>query len=86
MSATNLPSCDCLNWCGDDPWLRDGRAAPCQERIDKERREREQADERKRIIDLANRLNDSAEKTGIVVVDAKTIGDLRDALVRHIKP
>ncbi|TCS35835.1 hypothetical protein EDC30_109134 [Paucimonas lemoignei] len=21
--------CDCINWCGDDPWLRDGRSKPC---------------------------------------------------------
>jgi hypothetical protein len=28
--------CDCLNDCGDDPQLRDGRAQPC-ERLQKER-------------------------------------------------
>lgn len=28
--------CDCLNDCGDDPWLRDGRSQPC-ERLKKER-------------------------------------------------
>lgn len=22
--------CDCLNFCGDDPWLKDGRAKPCE--------------------------------------------------------
>ena len=22
--------CDCLNHCGDDPWLKDGRAFKCQ--------------------------------------------------------
>ncbi len=21
--------CDCLIYCGDDPWLQDGRARPC---------------------------------------------------------
>jgi hypothetical protein len=25
--------CDCLNECGDDPWLRDGRVKPCDGRI-----------------------------------------------------
>lgn len=25
--------CDCLNWCGDDPALHDGRADPCDHRI-----------------------------------------------------
>lgn len=29
-------SCGCLNFCGDDPWLKDGRAKPC-ERLQKER-------------------------------------------------
>jgi len=24
--------CDCLIWCGDDPWLQDGRATPCAEK------------------------------------------------------
>ena len=24
-----MTSCDCLNECGDDPWLRDGRAEWC---------------------------------------------------------
>lgn len=24
--------CDCLNWCGDDPWLVDGRVDPCEHR------------------------------------------------------
>lgn len=28
-AATALPPCDCLNFCGDDPWLKQGRAAKC---------------------------------------------------------
>ncbi|MGZ8239523.1 MAG: hypothetical protein ACXWTY_16815 [Methylobacter sp.] len=24
--------CDCLNYCGDDPWLKDRRAEPCDEK------------------------------------------------------
>ena len=23
-------ACDCLNECGDDPWLKNGRAKPCK--------------------------------------------------------
>lgn len=23
--------CDCLNHCGDDPWLKDGRSEPCEQ-------------------------------------------------------
>jgi len=27
--ATGPDACDCLNACGDDPWLKDGRARHC---------------------------------------------------------
>jgi hypothetical protein len=27
--ANGADTCDCLNYCGDDPWLRDGRSMPC---------------------------------------------------------
>lgn len=27
--ADGPDNCDCLNQCGDDPWLNDGRATPC---------------------------------------------------------
>ena len=79
-------ACDCLNWCGDDPWLKDGRAVPCQERLDRERREREAATERRRVLDLANRLAESASKHGSGMVDAEVANDLRDTLARFIKP
>lgn len=29
MSAIPV-TCDCLNRCGDDPWLKDGRSQPCK--------------------------------------------------------
>ena len=29
-------SCDCLNTCGDDPWLKDGRVHPCKNFIERE--------------------------------------------------
>jgi hypothetical protein len=31
-----MVDCDCLNHCGDDPWLKDGRAKPCQYRLKKQ--------------------------------------------------
>lgn len=40
--------CDCLNWCGDDPWLQDGRAKPCDHKIQKEK-------ERQMAIEAMNR-------------------------------
>ena len=24
-----LPSCDCINTCGDDPWIKQRKARPC---------------------------------------------------------
>jgi hypothetical protein len=27
-----VSKCDCLNECGDDPWLRTGKAEPCDGR------------------------------------------------------
>ena len=36
--------CDCLNECGDDPWLRDGRAEPC-DRLKERRAQKLQRDE-----------------------------------------
>lgn len=29
LPAVGPDTCDCLNQCGDDPWLKDGRSAPC---------------------------------------------------------
>lgn len=42
MSTDNkaLPACDCLNYCGDDPWLKNGKAAECEKM--KLRREQDQ--------------------------------------------
>lgn len=30
--ANGPDDCDCLNACGDDPWLKDGRSLPCERR------------------------------------------------------
>lgn len=30
---TKVP-CDCLNFCGDDPWLKSGKSTPCKALID----------------------------------------------------
>jgi hypothetical protein len=27
-----MTKCDCLNECGDDPWLRSGKSDPCDSR------------------------------------------------------
>lgn len=35
MSAKTPRDCDCLNDCGDDPWLQDGRCKPCAYRVER---------------------------------------------------
>lgn len=37
---TDLPSCDCLNWCGDDPWLQEKRCKPCDWKVQYDNRPR----------------------------------------------
>lgn len=34
--ADGLDDCDCLNTCGDDPWLAKGKAKPCERRASEE--------------------------------------------------
>ncbi|MCB5187403.1 hypothetical protein LG200_05210 [Methylobacillus caricis] len=29
-----LPPCDCINRCGDDPWISTGKAKPCKSYIE----------------------------------------------------
>lgn len=38
---TDKVTCDCLIYCGDDPWLTVGRAAPCQYKVARDAAERE---------------------------------------------
>lgn len=40
--------CDCLVYCGDDPWLKDGRSKPCAQKVQKE-------EERRLAIEAMNR-------------------------------
>ena len=28
-----MEKCDCLNYCGDDPWLKDRKVKPCEAAI-----------------------------------------------------
>jgi hypothetical protein len=49
LPAGGPDKCDCLNDCGDDPWLKDGRAAPC-ERLQQQRQR--EAIARRRAVNL----------------------------------
>lgn len=35
---SSLPKCDCLIWCGDDPWLTKGKAEYCDHFKQKEKK------------------------------------------------
>ncbi len=53
MSAT--PKCDCLNHCGDDPWLKDGRAEPCEKLLAAQLQEKEAVEQIKKVKQIAAR-------------------------------
>lgn len=55
--------CDCLVHCGDDPWLKDGRAYPCPSKV---RRDRECAEAAERF-DLQRRIADDAAAAKVTV-------------------
>jgi len=42
-----MRKCDCLNECGDDRWVHDGRAEPCEYRL------RQLAEREQRQTDIA---------------------------------
>lgn len=48
-TAGPLPPCDCLNYCGDDPWLYKGQAEPC-EAIKRQRQQHEQRESERRAL------------------------------------
>lgn len=63
MNSDARPPCDCLNWCGDDPWLATGRSRPC-DALTARQRERAEAETR------AHRRQALLQATGHLTVDA----------------
>lgn len=62
--------CDCLNWCGDDPGLHDGRADPCEDRIKSQQEAAERALWRLcRWKDVNKELPDADETVLIATID-----------------
>lgn len=49
-------ACDCLNYCGDDPWLQDGRAAPCDRKKARDRKAAELQAKHARVSELLQQL------------------------------
>lgn len=50
-----LPPCDCLNYCGDDPWIAQGKAQACEHKI---KRDKEAAQRGERSAQQAARLTE----------------------------
>lgn len=68
--------CDCTARCGDDPWLRDGRATPCPNLA----RELAAHQERARTRETARALLGIAQEDGQVVVSLANMAALCRAL------
>jgi|GEM_PF-4710857 len=73
-SAMAKPTrCDCLNVCGDDPWLDDGRSMPCDGLL----RVRAAATERCRVRGVVCSLSAAAQANGQVVVSAEDMAAIQ---------
>ncbi len=72
MTTTTPVECDCLNWCGDDPWLKDGRAQPCK------------ALKKQKIQAAIHAKRDKARMVLHRRYNTATIEDLVDAQASHI--
>lgn len=60
-SPTAPAPCDCLNWCGDDRWLRDGRATPCAARLKYDEKEAREIDRQINITRLLEKLGHAGD-------------------------
>lgn len=49
--------CDCLNYCGDDPWLAQGKAEPCEARKKRALEAQQRAKEQTTPEEVRDRLN-----------------------------
>ena len=58
-----LPKCDCLNWCGDDIRVPNGKAKPCQHWL----REQAEAEERMNMEDDAARYRWLRKNSGYTI-------------------
>lgn len=65
--------CDCTVWCGDDPWLKDGRSEPCAH---KKKADADAARAARRIA-CTNRLLDELGYSGNVLGALEELKKLR---------
>ena len=55
QSETQPVVCDCLNFCGDDPWLANGKAKPCDHSV-RRTQEQKEAEKLSRVMQAGPKL------------------------------
>lgn len=79
-------ACDCLNFCGDDPWLSSGLADYCRERKARMAAERERELEAEKERDLLERLNRIAPDLDWIVAYCKERNSKREKIRKGSAP
>lgn len=67
-SAATPGACDCTVYCGDDPWLKDGRSEPCEHMLASIRKAAEERTRRKLLSECAARVLDHATDHDIITL------------------
>lgn len=60
-----MEKCDCINYCGDDPWLKDRKVMPCAARINEDH---EAALRDQRLMDAKAMLEKRLSKRDLAVI------------------
>lgn len=47
--------CDCLNRCGDDPWIKDGRSEPCENLLAARLKDQQAKERAEKVEQIATR-------------------------------
>lgn len=85
MSAHTPVECDCLNWCGDDPWLKDGRSTPCGNLLKRQADDRKSERKHAEISDLC-KVYGAATHYDLIVKMHNAIKALRPSKIGSGKP
>lgn len=69
-----MNGCDCLVYCGDDPRLKNGRAAPCERRAEQDRQRGQLAARAERVAYLRRELGcldevEALERLAVALVE-----------------
>ncbi len=64
-------SCDCLNTCGDDPWLKDGRVQPCKNFIKREQQDKLALEKMAKVTKIAELYGAGADFDLVVLLHEK---------------